>query len=327
MSKRQFSEVHFSIYLALFGGWLIYYSLKKIKKKTTIKIMAKQVISAASAGSVELEAVAWPLRAIDISMSGNKVVYRFIRLQKLVKNNRNEKWETVWSKSSPEPFLLFDPSGFAIVNPYSNTDGLSMSDGLTEKTYPAHKLKSSQLESFDSFYDNSVSGFRASLGGSFLTSFFTSQFRILERTIPVGAPLLIHGHLSPEDHFRYVHLKEEYTLFKQRADKLISNKNYRLSLLDKDKDGTVNTEELYNGFLGALKNSVKKDFGITDFKQEGLPQEKIYGAINDHSNQELTFHESFKEQFLNSQPIYLNWLCLYLGAGLIALAVYILMNL
>lgn len=327
MSKGHLSEFRLSIYLALLGAWLIYYSWKKIKQKTSMKIMAKQVISAASAGSVEIEAVAWPLRAIDTCLSGNKVVYRFIRLQKLVNSRRNKTWETVWSKSSPEPFLIFDPSGFAIINPYSNTNALSMSDGLTEKEYPTHKLTSSQLESFDGLYDNSVSGFRASIGGSFLSSFFTSSYRILERTIPIGTPLLIHGYLSPEDHFRYVHLKEEYILFKQRADKLIGNKNYRLSLLDKDKDGTVDAKELYNGFLAALKNSVKKDFSITDFKQTGLPQEKIYGTINDHSNQELTLIDCFEEQLLNSKPIYLNWLCLYLGAGLIALAVFILMYL
>jgi hypothetical protein len=316
------------IYLAFAGGALMVYSYKKIKKKVHIKDTVKQIITSASAGSVELEAIAWPFRAIDTDMNGKRIVFRYTQLRKLVRRGKRSTWETVWSKASPEPFLVFDHSGYMIVSPTTATDQIQLTEGLTFTEYNPFALTQKELDSFESFYENSEMGFRAKLRGtrSLLTMLFSSEYKIRECSIAIGSPLLIHAHLTPEDKFRYIHLREEFKLFKDRASKLTSNKNYRLTLLDKNKDGAVDSNELYRGFQAALKSSVKTDFGVTEIKPEGETFEKICGTLSNGSSQALSFAEGFEEQILNSSPIYWNWICLYLGAALVGISLFLMMK-
>ena len=327
MSRR--SEIEAPFYLAVAGAMLAYYSYKKIKRKTHMVNTAKQVISAASAGSVEIEAIAWPFRSMDVSLDGKRVVFKRIVIQKLVKRGKNKKWETVWKKSSPNPFLVFDHSGFLTVAPVVNGDDDAMLDGITQKTYEPTNLSQSQLDCFNEFYDHSVQGFNATTKQGFLATFFSfnSAFRILERYVAIGSPLLIHGHLNPEDSFRYINVTQEFALFKERVSKLLKNKDFRRQLFDKNKDGTIDAKELYDGFQSTLKASVKNGILHTDLRQSGLPHEKIYGTILTHTSQELLLSDCFEEQFLAAKPIYWNWLGLYAGIVMVGLGIYFFLNL
>lgn len=318
------------VYLALAGTGLIAYSLKQIKKKTRIKNLAKQIITSASAGSVEIEAVAWPFRAIDTDMEGKKIVFRHIEIQEYVRRGKRGNWETLWTKHSTEPFLIFDYSGYMFVQP--NILGSSdphMTEGISSREYSARNLKSLALESFNEFYDGSIADFRVSSSSGFFSTFFSfgKRHRIFERSITIGSPILIHGHFSPEDTPRFIHLKEEFTLFRQRAARLLGQKSYRITMFDKNRDGEVDIDELTLGFVAALKNSVKKDFSITDIKSVGESHERLCGTIKDSGTQDLMLVEGLEEQILNASPISRNWLCLYLGAAIVALAIFFIMNL
>jgi hypothetical protein len=326
MSRRHAGPIDAAEALIIFGIILIVHSLKQIKKKTSLQNMGKQLVSSASAGSIELECVAWPLGPVESSMNNHPAVYRHVTVQKYIKQNRSSHWKTVWQKSSPSEFLVFDHSGFIKIDTSTVDQNADANDGITSLTYPANKLSSSQLDSFCNIYDNSVAGLDVGVDKGFFSSFFSlgPQFRILEKAIPVGTPLLIQGYFTPLDHFSYIALKEEFRLFKERADKLVSNRNYRLSLLDKDKNGRVDTKEMYDGFQAALKNSVKANFTPTQFKNEGSSHEKLYGTISNGPGQPLSMNECFQEQILNSRPVYLNWLGLYLGAGLVAAGIIVL---
>lgn len=320
-------------YLAAGGSVLMYHSYKQIKKKTKMIIEARQLIAAASAGSVEIEAVAWPFRAIDNSLDGKKVVFRHLVLQKLVRRGKNTSFETIWEKITPEPFLVFDQSGFMIINCHSNINSnlTSLTEGLSRKEYNPERLSELQLTSFDDFYDGNISGFRAksSITKGLIAQLFSfKQFRVLERTIPIGGPLLILGNFNPEDTSRFVELSPELKLFKDRACKLLTNKNYQLSLLDKNKDGEVDLDELKNGFQTALTHSFKGTLDITDVKPKGLSNEKLYGTISSSINNELIIAEGLETQILKDSPIYRSWLGLYLGAAIVACSIilFIVLN-
>jgi hypothetical protein len=303
----------------------MYHSYKQIKKKTKMIVQARQMIAAASAGSIEIEAVAWPLRAIDTSLDGKRVVFRHIEVQKLVKRGKSSSWDTMWEKMTTEPYLVFDHTGFMIVDSNRiSTTMRSLTDGLTRFECNPEKLSADQLNSFDEFYDGNVSGFKAKLKGttSFLGQLFSFRaFRIVERAIPVGSPLLVIGNFTPEDKFRYIDISPDFQLFKDRACKLLTNKSYQISLLDKNKDGEVDLEELKSGFQTARAHSFNADLALTNIKSVGASNEKLYGTITGTSENELIITEGLETQILKNSPVYRNWLGLYLGAAIVACSI------
>lgn len=310
-------------YMAMAAGSLMAYSYRQIKKKTKIQNTAKQMLSSASAGSVEVEVIAWPLKAIGSSLSGEKTVFRFMELKKQVKRGKNTEWITVWTKFSSDPFLIFDQTGFAVLDPKDAGQLESFSEGMINKSYDPFKFNPIQNDYFSSFYDGDISGFTPQINGAggFLAGLLSSNYKLHERIIPIGSPLLIHGYYTPNDVPKFVHIKDEFKLFKERAAKLISNKSYRLSLFDRNKNGSIDRVELNKGFQSALINSIKTEFSFTDFKSEGLSNEKLFGTITSTPHEELIITSGFEEQILNENPIYINWLCLYLSAGVLAFSI------
>ena len=320
MPSRRF-EIEFPLYVTSFGVMLVVYALKKIKRQNQIRNIAKQMISSASAGEVEIEGIAWPIKSIDHSMKGEKIVFRQMIIQEEIQRRKKSGWVTVWEKHERQPFLVFDQSGFMIIKVEDNF----VIDELVEYKYDPHHLTPLQLESFKRFYDHKLSNFSTSLKTGFLSSFFSSStYRILERSIAIGSPLLVHGHHTPEEKFRYIHIDQEFALFKERVTKLLQNINFQKTLFDKNKDSVVDAKELYNGFRSTLKASVKNEILTTDFKSEGLPVTKVYGTITSTNDQSLQILDCFEEQHLRSRPTFLNWIWLYLGAGVIALGLFLL---
>ena len=315
------------IYLFIGGGFVVYYSYKKIKRKNNLKLTPKQLLSSASAGSVEVEGIAWPFRAIESSMGGERIVFRQIVIKKYVRRGKSSSWKTVWTKNSSTPFMIFDQSGFVIINP-DMPEHLIEIEELNSTEYRGHKLTNSQVESFYEMYDNSLSGFSLKGNQGFFSSFFSSSssYKIIESVVPLGSPLLLHGFLVPEDKFRYVHLEKDQMLYFERACKLLKNKNYRKAFFDKNRDGEVDEVELQKGFKAAFAMSLKKEPGITNVMENGPSETRICGMMVSTTEQPLIFCHSFEEQFLKSRPVHWNWLALYAGGLMIAAAVFLFLN-
>jgi hypothetical protein len=320
-------NIRFFSILLVSGILLAFDSIKKIKRKIEMKNISKQLLSSASAGSVEIEGVSWPFRAIHNSMQGQKVVFRQVIIQQYVRRGKRGSWQKVWEKNSSEQFMVFDQSGFAIINPGFETANLVIEE-IPKSIYRAHQLTPAQHESFHDFYDNSLFGFSTSLNQGWLLSIISSsaKYRIVERSIPLGSPLFIYGYLIPDDTFRFVHLKEDHAHYNKKMTKFLVNKNYMKPFFDKSRDGIVDDVELKKGFQSAISAMIKKDLGITDLKQNGESTEKVYGTIGANLHQKLHLADCFEEQLLRAKPLYLNWLQLYLGGFLVATAIYILVK-
>ena len=321
MSSDKTTSLRIVALLLVFGVTTVVRELKKIKKKTKIKNISKQVICAASAGSVELEGVAWPLRTIHQSLEGKKIVCRSIIIKKRVRRGNKKSYETVWTKNSSEPFLVFDQTGYVLVEPAYSLLQSVISDDVEEKKYSPFNLKREWIDGFNNFYDNSVEDFRVSSGNSFFSQLFSPDFIILEKIIEVGSPLLIHGHLTPEDTPRYISQGATLISFREKVTRIMNSKSLQLKFLDKNKDSKVDDKELRRGFQGALAVSLKSPLAITDIKNVGESHERIFGILKSNKNEDLLVSNAFEEQLLNSNPIIKNWIMLYLGAGLIGAAI------
>lgn len=309
------------------GGICIFHALKKIKHKTNIKNISKQVISSASAGLVEIEGIAWPLRSISHALSGKEIVCRSIVIKKRVNRGKRTKYETVWSKQSTEPFLVFDQTGFFLIEPaYSPLHSNIISELVTEQRYGLQGINQKGIDSFYDFYDNSLSGLRLSSEKNFLTYFFPPLYLIFERCIEIGSPLLVHAHLIPDDSKRYVSVDSNLQSFRDKVTRVLKSTNFKKTVFDKDKDGVIDEIELSRGFTGALKASLKTAIVNTDIKNNGTTNEKIYGSLRSSASHELIIHNTFEEQLLTSKPIIKNWAELIIGAILIACSIIVFLK-
>lgn len=318
MSKDS-DGIRFLFYALFAGGALVVYSVKKIKHKTKLKSLSRQLISAASAGTVELEAVSWPLRSWMHSLDGKKIVYRSIIIKKKMGSGKNARYEKVWEKNSSAPFLAFDQTGFVVVEPSTGLDKSLLVEESLEKKYDYNAVPAEGLESFNEFYDHSVPGLRASCGKKGLFSIlFGPSYYIFEKCIPVGSPLLIHGALYPDDSARFIHVEGDLKSFKDKVTKVFKSKNVLKAIFDKNKDGIVDSAELKRGFQGALKTGLKNELSISNIKTHGNPDEKVYGSIRVDHQGDLHLYCTFEEQLLNTKPYIYNWLGLITGAAIIA---------
>ncbi|NOT78699.1 MAG: hypothetical protein HOP07_06805 [Bacteriovoracaceae bacterium] len=309
------------------GGICVIHALKKIKHKTKIKNISKQLISSASAGLVEIEGVTWPLRSITHDLSGREIVCRSMVIKKRVNRGKRTKYETVWSKQSVEPFLIFDQTGFFLVEPaYSPLHSSIISELVTEHRYVLQGINKKGIESFYDFYDNSLSGLRLTSEKNFLTYFFPPLYLIFERTIEIGSPLLVHAHLFPDDSKRFVNLDLNLQSFREKVSRVLKSTNFKQTIFDKDKDGVIDEYELSRGFKGAMKASLKTPILNIDIKNNGTISEKIYGSLRSSASHELIIHNTFEEQLLNSKPIFKNWAELIIGAILIGCSIIVLLK-
>jgi len=324
MSNNHDLPIQIIAFLFIGGIILFFHSLKKIKQKLKIKNIAKQLISSASAGSVEIEGVAWPLRSFSHSLDGKKIVCRSVTIKKKVQRGKNKSYETVWSKCTTTPFLIFDHTGYLLVEPTYSHNLVAVYGEIDEKKYSPNGLSELAIQGFNEFYDNSVAGFQVSSSRSFLSKLFSADFIILERVIEIGSPLLIHGYLTPDDGARFVLEDANLLSFREKISRILKNKSLKLSLLDKDKDGKIDDTELKKGFGGALSASLKSPLSIVKIKNVGEKNEKIYGNLRSSSNDDLIIHNSFEEQLLSSKPIIFNWITLYFGAALTGSAILLL---
>lgn len=300
--------------LASFGSLIMAGAWLKIKRRNKVKDTVKQVISSASAGSVELEAIAWPLSTPDKCLQGEDCVFRSWELQE-INNSSNKRghWKTIWTLQTPHPFLAFDHTGFLKIFPLSKDD----LEVHKEIIYYPRKLNQSQKEAFKKHCEFSH---------IFPTGFFgfltAMSFRIIEKKILVGSPLLIHGHLNPADKIIFLSQEEMLSEFRQKACLLMNGKNFRMKMLDKDQNGEINIKELQGGFKNLFKRTSRQNFCLPQFSESGKSECRFYGDITGTSKHPLTLADAFEEQYLSSVSALFPWILFMIGGIIFLLGLY-----
>src|SRR6476661_98750 len=115
MSKKD--DIDIGVGLLLFGGTFFYHGWEKIRKLNKIKDSSRQMIAYASAGEVEFEALAWPLKSPALCIEGKKCIYLSVTLEEYKTSGKSKRWVPIWTYHSYDPFLAFDKSGFVKVDP------------------------------------------------------------------------------------------------------------------------------------------------------------------------------------------------------------------
>lgn len=293
-----------------YGGW------SSIKRINRVKDSAKQLISAASAGQVELEAVAWPIDKVEKCIEGKSCILLELILEEYSGSGKNKSWKEVWRYTSNRPFLAFDQSGFVTIKPSAD----HFIDVHKERTYEPHRMQSTQQMAFNAFYGgenifNTPKVFGFSLG---------SSFRIKEKKILLGSPVLIHGVFNPEDKIRFVNLDPKLEDFRERCNKLLLSESFRKRFFDKNKDGSVNREELIQGFERVLQMSEGEMSNTLKLLQTGENQCRFYGLVSGNNDVPLHIADTFEEQYLKSKSAVLAWLSFSSGMFVFFLGLYLM---
>lgn len=294
-----------------YGGW------RNVKRINRVKDSAKQIISAASAGQVELEAIAWPVDKIDKCLENKNCILLELILEEYSGTGKHKSWKEVWRYTSNRPFLAFDHSGFVTIKPSRNQD----IDVQREKIYNPHRMTTGQQSIF-----NSLNPSRSIFGGASLfgLSVFRNDFRIKEKKILLGSPILIHGFFSPEDRIKFVNLDSKLHDFRGRCTKLIQSESFRKRFFDRNKDGSVNREELSQGFEKVLQMSAGDISSNLQFTSSGDQHCRYYGVVSSKESEELQIADTFEEQYLKSKSAFMAWLSFSCGLFVFFLGLYLL---
>lgn len=303
-------------YLTGFGAALTYGSWHRIKRINKVRDTAKQLISSASAGEVEVEAVAWPMERVENCLESKKCLYVELKLQEL-KGGKKKSWQTIWNYNFSKPFIAFDQTGFVTVMPGKDHH----IDVHRQKTFYPDKMTGEQQVRFNSLYGgqdifNTSSFFGISLLGR--------KFRIQERKLLVGSPVLIHGFFKPEDQIRYVKLNTMLLDFRDKCTEILLDPGRRQRFMDRNNDGTVTREELGQGFERLLRMSIGEIGEALRLSQEGERQCRYYGKIFGGESEKLHVADTFEEQYLTSKSSFFAWVSFSGGMFCFLLGLYLL---
>jgi hypothetical protein len=313
MSKSD--ELRGLLLITFAGGAICYRGWKNIKRINRVKDSARQLISAASAGQVELEAIAWPMDKTDKCLEAKTCVYLELILEEYKGSRKNKSWQEIWRYNSKKAFLAFDQSGFVSIHPFSD----HFIDVRGEKIYQPHRMSDYQQKAFGSLYG----GGNIFRGGSLLGFALGSNFRIKEKKIVLGSPLLIHGFFRPEDKIRFLNLEPKLADFRSRCNKLIQSESFKKRFFDKNKDGSITRDELSEGFERVL-NLCQGDMSNTfQLSPAGEPHSRFYGVVSANENEPLHIADTFEEQFLESKSTFMAWMSFSFGMLVFLLGLYL----
>jgi hypothetical protein len=290
--------------LTAFGGFMAVNGWKQIQRINRVKDSSKQLISAASAGQVEIEAVAWPLNNVDTCIQGKKCIYLEVILEEY-RGGKHKRWQEVWRFQSKKPFLAFDQTGFVKISPLSNF----FIDVNTERTYYPNRMSASER----SFFNGLGYGSDIFTGSSFLGLTRTGNYRLREKKILLGSPVLIHGFFRPDDKIRFVKLDPVLKDFQSRCMKLLGSPSFQKRFLDRNKDGSISREELLEGFERVLNLCAQSTDNEVELQTTGENGTRFYGTISGHDDVSLDLADTFEEQYLKSRSIFWGWISLMSG--------------
>ena len=208
-------------------------------------------------GLVELEGYAWPLKTASPirSVAGNLCVFQSLYIEKSVKSGDSHDWKVVGRYVSRYPFYLCDATGVATVHP---TD---LECEISEVTRSWSDLTDEEKKSTLSLPIVANDSF---FGGHDLptidTGFFSGTFRVREKRLLVGAPVLVHGYFHTHSHpgnVHAVHLDEKLVAFFARLKSILKNPARYQKLFDKNGNGDIDMAEAISGFhYASLGNSL-----------------------------------------------------------------------
>lgn len=255
------------------GCAVINRALKSRPRGRRAKTSIKSKLAATATGHVEVEGFAWPIHEPVTTLRDGQAVYYTIKLQRKVTrgsgSDRRQEWLTCWSRVFRDPFFVVDGTGVAILRP----EGAEV-ETATQRTTPWNRVTKNDQENFVSaMLDIAVPEFPpARTPLDFVKS---SEFRIVEEEILVGAPLDVMGafHAGSAPFDMPAVLKHFAAQVFEPATRAIRN---NATMLEANKDAKAVEGESQNGYVLAARKAARM---INRPEPEGFEQYKICGEI------------------------------------------------
>jgi hypothetical protein len=172
------------------GAYALIQSFKKIRIQRLLEDTPTSKTRSAAQGFSEFQGYAWTLYSTTQCSMNHDCVYYHLELQKYVKRGKNSKWETVHSMEHATDFLLVDNTGaIQIQIPGADFQIESRVTSWSQLSEPTRqRLLKGNLSNHEAF------DFPPAL--SILGGLFSGTYRIVEKSIWLGCPLLILGDFS-----------------------------------------------------------------------------------------------------------------------------------
>lgn len=251
MSKAQELIFKIAIPSIIIGGGLAWRAWKRKKHARMVQDTARSKLATAAQGHAEFEGFAWAKDHSHTDFHGNERVYYTFSLEREEtrgsgKNKRRE-WIPKFQWSLKEPFYLLDPSGLATIDPqgadlYTSGDKIRMWKDIpqAEKDFYCQSIIVEPVESFPP------------TGSTF--GLFDSKFRIVEREIRVGCPLLATGDFRTHSREAEGVMSPGLTDFAGKVLDMDARSIKKIDrILDRNSDGTVCDFEARHGYSTAAK--------------------------------------------------------------------------
>ncbi|MBX3017737.1 MAG: hypothetical protein KF767_07610 [Bdellovibrionaceae bacterium] len=296
------------------GCAVINRALKSRPRGRRAKTSVKSKLAMTATGHVEVEGFAWPIHEPVTTLRDGQAVYYTIKLQRRVARgsggDRRQEWLTCWSRSFRDPFFVVDGTGVAILRP----DGAEV-ETATQRTTPWNRVSKNDQENFVSaMLDVAIPEFPPSRGPmDFLKS---SEFRIVEEEILVGAPLDVmgafHAGVAPFD--MPAVLKHFAAQVFDPATRAIRD---NATLLQANRDSKAIEGENHNGYVLAARKAARM---LNRPEPAGYEQYKICGEIRASGEAHYLIADRYDES-VTGKPDRFYWPQLVGGGVAIAVSV------
>jgi hypothetical protein len=314
MSSNDNSDLELAFFGIVTGAILVYRSLQRFRRTRIVQDTTRSKIASAPMGLAEIQGFAWPQELVVNCLRGRNAIYQKLELQKLVKRGKNSSWVTKWSREHKPVFYVLDETGLLEVDP------AEAEFEIQSRVLSWSKLTQTEKDN-TSLLGISESGFPPS------KAFFgwSPSFRFVESVILLGAPVYVHGTLSPakgKDKLPpSLSLKRFRDFLQRHRGRNISENLW----FDLNRDGKVSAEEasLAANKFGekAFDSKLNHDEAPAILPGQVLRENIIYGRMSSCTERKLFLADCHEDHLVKRVGSW-NLLRLLGGAALIGAGVY-----
>lgn len=294
-------------FMAFSGFALVGKGISDFRKKRRVADVACSKAATAAQGLTELEGFAWHGGTIYKNLSQTDSCVRFIELQQYVRRNKSSYWDTIWTHTEGEFYLVDKTGAVKVILPNKDFNGVTITKNWG---------------SVPSFYQSDVLSFMGSKSTGFgfpPTGWFGGSFRIRETSIPVGCPVYCQGNfVTPNENPKTV-TSEGINHFFEMIQKNAKQPVHANLSFDSNRDGIVSEDEANSAFMAAGQVALRKS--VEAEKNSNVPLCGVVMSSNEHPMILATRHQHYLLQSMGK------WCLLEIigGAALVAASAFVLL--
>lgn len=273
-------------FLCVGGATILWRSLKNKQRARRFEDVQTISIGSAPQGHVEVSGFAWA-EALDYGVESRGGVFLEWQLEKLVSKGEDSEWVVVAKGKRPSGFLVGDDTAAAWVD-------MTQGELDSKQTYVSWKKATPQQRKvFQSWVGPIVdSSFPPS------DTMFSTEYRMGIKTLPLGCPVVVQGHLTGLGAPKFKNVLKGYTAFREKYLKFKRNMAYQSSMFDVNHDGNICEDEHRTGHVYIANSLARKH--QEDIEQVGVLLEEValVGSISSALDEKVVVANTHEKYFI-----------------------------